>query len=104
MSIRAVLRQLGSWSRSGRSEISVIKPTVTEPPLTTARNFPTVARDTLPGATGVRPTVTCAPLTAITRPSVSRAARAGAAGGAGGVGLSSVIAVLSVAAQGRHRG
>ena len=48
-------------------------------PLTTPRNFPTVARDGLPGAVGVRPMVTCAPLTASTRPSVSRGARAGAA-------------------------
>ena len=82
-SSRAVLRQFGSWSRCGRSAISVIRPTMTVLPLTTPRNFPTVARDALPGAVGVSPTVTCAPLTARTRPSVSRGARAGAAAGSG---------------------
>jgi len=66
-SIRAVLRQLGSWSRCGRSEISVIRPTMTVLPLTTPRNFPTVAHDRLPGASGVSPMVICAPLTAKTR-------------------------------------
>jgi hypothetical protein len=75
MSICAVLRQLGSWSRGGRSEMSVIMPTVTMPPLTMPRNFPTVARVPPVGAVTVRPTTTCAPLTATTRPMVSRAAR-----------------------------
>ena len=60
-----------------------------------------MARDMLPGAGGVRPTVICAPLTAMTRPSVSRVARAGVAGAAGGV--ESVISTLSVAAKGRHQ-
>src|SRR5947207_1332779 len=98
-SIRAVLRQLGSWSRCGRSEISVIRPTMTVLPLTTPRNFPTVARDRLPGRVGVSPMVTCAPLTARTRPSVSRGARAGAAGEAAG-GFTSVILAPSVAVEG----
>src|SRR3954471_20389465 len=62
------------------------------------RYFPTVACDVLPGAGGIRPTVICAPLTASTRPSVSRAARTGAAGG---TGLRSVIADPVVAVAGR---
>src|SRR4051812_41583799 len=64
-------------------------------PLTTPRNFPTVVHDRLPGASGVSPMVTCAPLTARTRPSASRRARAGAAGGAA-VGFTRVIPVPSV--------
>ena len=55
-------------------------PTMTVLPLTMPRNFPTVARDALPGAAGVSPTVTCAPLTASTRPMRF----AGSAGGCGG--------------------
>src|SRR4051812_28369528 len=106
-SIRAVLRQLGSWSGCGRSAISVIRPTMTVLPLTTPRNLPTVARAGLPGMVGVSPMVICAPLTASTRPSVSRGARAGtvgvvaglAAGAAAGGLLASVILAPSVASS-----
>src|SRR5882724_6680533 len=66
-------------------------------PLRTPRNFPTVARDRLPGASGVSPMVICEPLTARTRPSVSRGARAGAAGDAAGGMLARVILAPSVA-------
>ena len=57
-------------------------PTMTMPPLTMPRNFPTVARGALPGAVTLSPTMTCAPLTATTRPMVSRVARGGSDGGA----------------------
>ena len=64
-SSRATLRQALSWSRTGRSAISVIMPTMTELLLRIPRNFPTVAFAASAAAlAGLRPTVTCAPLTA----------------------------------------
>src|ERR1700745_1170235 len=61
-------------------------------PVRTPRDFPTVAHDRLPGASGVSPMVTCAPLTAKTRPNASRGARAGAAIDAAG-GFTRVILI-----------
>src|SRR4051812_17829604 len=103
-SIRAVLRQLGSWSGCGRSAISVIRPTMTVLPLTTPRNLPTVARAGLPGMVGVSPMVICAPLTASTRPSVSRGARAGTVGVVAGLAAGAAAGVVAGLAAGAAGG
>src|SRR5262245_21093472 len=87
----ATLRQASSCSFAGRSAISVIMPTLTEPVLRIPRNLPTVAFDESGAAlAGLSPTVTCAPLTESTRPITLRfadmAAGAGAAGATAAAG------------------
>ena len=86
-SSRATLRQALSCSRAGRSAISVIMPTMTELVLRMPRNLPTVAFDaSVAAAAGLRPTVTCAPVTAWTRPITFRLTGAALGAGARGAG------------------
>ena len=100
-SIRATVRQLASCSRCGRSVISVIIPTMTDAPLITPRNLPTVERS---GRRARRQPDRG--LRAADRNHAAEAFAGGACGGgAGGSGLASVILSFRkrpVHAEARH--